>query len=334
MSESISPTSVPEQPEAQHGAPAPAIVPAHRVPLLPLILFVLTVLTTLQVGIESSSSGIAILGLLSNGQIGWSRAALPLLLAGLPYVLALLGFFLAHEMGHYVACRLYRVDCTVPYFVPAPSLISLVGTFGALIRIRSPIPSRRALFDIGIAGPLAGFVVAVPVLVIGISVSRVAPSGPAPSGITILFGDSLLTWFLTSILRPEAGDVGLIADPVFLAGWVGLLATALNLIPAGQLDGGHILYALSPRAHRVAPYLTATFLLSMVATRGILYRDWQPPSLWILWAFLILLLGRRHPPPLTSDDDLGPGRRLLALLAAVILVLSFIPVPLSLSSGP
>lgn len=307
---------------------------SRRSPWLALLLFGLTVLTTLQVGIESSASGIALLRHLAEGRIAWSEALLPLFLSGLPYVFALLGFFLAHEMGHFVACRRYRVDCTVPYFVPAPSVISLVGTFGALIRIRSPIPSRRALFDIGIAGPLAGFVVAVPVLAIGIALSRVAPSDPGPPGVTILFGDSLLTWLLTSALRPEASEVGLIADPVFLAGWVGLLATALNLIPAGQLDGGHILYALSPRAHRIAPYLASTFLLSLVATRVVLYGEWQPPSLWILWAVLILLLGRRHPPPLVFEDDLGSGRRLLALLAAIILVLSFIPVPLSLSSVP
>jgi membrane-associated protease RseP (regulator of RpoE activity) len=291
-------------------------------------MFVLTVGTTLVVGIESSQMGQRLLGEVAHGRIGLGRVLVPLLLAGLPYVFALLGFFLAHEMGHYLACRRYGVDCTVPYFIPAPSLISLIGTFGAVIRIRGRIPTRRALFDIGIAGPLAGFAVAVPLVVVGLLTAPVEAAGPVPRG-AILFGDSLLTWGLAWLLRPDARDAVLIMNPISLAGWVGIFATALNLLPAGQLDGGHILYAAAPRAHARMAFLVPAFLVSLAATRVLLYGEWTTVILWATWSMLILLFGRRHPRPDAWEWELGRGRSVLALVALAILVVSFMPVPLS-----
>jgi membrane-associated protease RseP (regulator of RpoE activity) len=291
-------------------------------------MFVLTVGTTLVVGIETSSGGQQLLGQMMHGRISLGDALVPLVLSGLPYVFALLGFFLAHEMGHYLACRRYRVDCTVPYFIPAPSLISLIGTFGAVIRIRGRIPTRRALFDIGIAGPLAGFAVAVPLVVAGILEASVEAAGPLPPG-AFLFGDSLLTWGLAWLLRPEARDAVLIMNPIYLAGWVGIFATALNLLPAGQLDGGHIVYAVAPRAHGRMAFLVPAFLISLAATRVLLLGEWTTVILWATWSTLILLFGRRHPPPEAWEAELGPARSLLALVALMILVLSFMPVPLS-----
>ena len=308
--------------------PEPASPPRRRLPWLALVMFVLTVGTTLVVGIESSLGGQRLLGQVLHGRIGLGEALVPLLLSGLPYVFALLGFFLAHEMGHYLACRRYHVDCTVPYFIPAPSLISLIGTFGAVIRIRGRIPTRRALFDIGIAGPLAGFAVAVPLVIAGILEAPVESAGPVPPG-AFLFGDSLLTWGLAWLLRPEARDAVLIMNPVYLAGWVGIFATALNLLPAGQLDGGHILYAASPRVHARMALLVPAFLVSLAATRVLLYGEWTTVVLWATWSSLILLFGRRHPPPDVWDRELGPGRSLLAFAALLILILSFMPVPLS-----
>jgi len=308
--------------------PSPTPVPRPRLPWLAIVMFGLTVLTTLEVGAETSFRGQELIVQWMRGRTGLVEILLPLVLSGLPYVVALLGFFMAHEMGHYLACRHYGVDCTLPYFIPAPSPISLIGTFGAVIRIRGRIPSRRALFDIGIAGPLAGFVVAVPLVIAGVLQAPAEAAAPVPRG-ALLFGDSLLTWLLAWMLRPDARDAVLILNPIYLAGWVGLFATALNLLPAGQLDGGHILYAASPRAHARAAYFVPAFLLSIAATRVLLYGEWTTVILWATWSTLILLFGRRHPPPGAWESELGPGRSLLALVALLILVLSFMPVPLT-----
>lgn len=248
------------------------------------------------------------------------------LAGGFAYALAVAAFFLAHEMGHYLACRFYRVEATLPYYIPAP-LLFYFGTLGAVIRIKGRIPSRKVLFDIGIAGPLAGFVVAVPLLVFGVFRASVAPPGHAASGAPNL-GDSLLTYALVTWLRPEARSMELLVGPVFMAGWLGLLATAMNLIPAGQFDGGHIAYALAPRWHRVIGMASAGFLCALVAVRGLVYHEL---SAWMLWAVILLWFGRRHPALPYEEGPLGPGRALLALIAALILILCFMPQPLSIS---
>jgi len=238
------------------------------------------------------------------------------LLAGLPFSLTLLAILLAHEMGHYVACRYYRIDASLPYFLPAPTLI---GTFGAFIRIRAPIYSRRQLFDIGVAGPLAGFALIVPALGVGLAGSKVV-AGIAEQG-DVQFGTPALLW---AAARAVFGDVAigdLYLHPVARAAWVGLLATALNLLPIGQLDGGHILYSLWAGKHRV---MSRAFALALAAV-GLAF-GWFG---WIAWAGFFFFVGLRHPP-IVDETPVGAGRLRLAALAAVILVISFTPVPVVL----
>lgn len=241
------------------------------------------------------------------------------LLAGLPFSMTLLAILLAHELGHYVACRFYRIDASLPYFLPAPTLI---GTFGAFIRIRAPIYSRRQLFDIGVAGPLAGFAVIIPALGVGLAYSKVLP-GIAGQG-DVLFGTPAFLW---AAARAVFGDVALgdlYLHPVARAAWVGLLATALNLLPIGQLDGGHILYALWAGKHKL---LSRVFAL-VLAVVGLAF-GWFG---WIAWAGFFFFVGLRHPP-IVDETPVGPGRLRLAWLAAVILGLSFTPVPILLRGG-
>ena len=238
------------------------------------------------------------------------------LLAGLPFSMTLLAILLAHEMGHYVACRFYRIDASLPYFLPAPTLI---GTFGAFIRIRAPIYSRRQLFDIGVAGPLAGVAVIVPALGAGLAYSKILP-GIAGQG-DVMFGSPALLWAAARAVFGDVALVDLYLHPVARAAWVGLLATALNLLPIGQLDGGHILYSLWAAKHKL---LSRVFAL-VLAVVGLAF-GWFG---WIAWAGFFFFVGLRHPP-IVDETPVGPGRLRLAWLAAVILVLSFTPVPILL----
>lgn len=217
-------------------------------------------------------------------------------------------------MGHFVYCVRHRVYATLPFFLPSPFLM---GTFGAVIRIRSPIPTRKALFDIGIAGPIAGFVLAVPALALGMMWSRVAPDLVAQSDLR--FGHSLIFDLLRGLAPQGAAPWdNLYLHPVAVAAWVGMLATALNLIPGGQLDGGHIVYALFPRAH------TWVSRLAVVALAGFGLRFWPG---WLMWSVILLVTGTRHPP-VPPQPELDTSRRLLALLALAIFVLTFMPSPI------
>lgn len=244
-----------------------------------------------------------------------------LLATGLMFSLPVLLILLCHEMGHYVTARRYRIHATLPYFVPAP--IGL-GTFGAFIRIRSPIRGKRELFDVGIAGPIAGFAALLPFLFYGIVRSRpteVAIGLPPPGepGFSLLVpGPSLAMELVTRLVHGPLGE-GVLLDlhPFALAAWVGLLATALNLLPLGQLDGGHILYAVfGPLARRIVLVLWLVLLVASFFFRG-----------WLLWALIVLALGLRHPPVADERTPLGPGRLLLALGALLMLALCFMPVP-------
>jgi membrane-associated protease RseP (regulator of RpoE activity) len=241
------------------------------------------------------------------------------LLLGIPFSATLLLILLAHEMGHFLYCVRYRVWATLPFFIPAPTLI---GTFGAFIRIRSPIRSRTALFDIGIAGPIAGFVVAVVVLAFALTFSK--PMVHTAAGSDIQLGYPLIFHLVhgaMALLQPASSHLHLGLRQVYLhptavAAWVGMFATALNLLPGGQLDGGHIVYAVAPRIHRRISRITAVLLVLMTVF-------WFG---WLLWSVLLMATGMRHPqvPP---EPDLGPRRRLLAIFAVILLVLTFIPEP-------
>ena len=250
--------------------------------------------------------------------VGWALFDLHNLLLGLPFAVTLLSILLVHEMGHYIYCRRYRVNATLPYFVPAPTLI---GTFGAFIRIKSAIPSRRALFDIGIAGPIAGFALAVPMALVGLLLSHPYTPDIPPSdvhfGMPLIFHLVHAFGALFSLRLAEAPLHDLVLHPIAIAAWVGMFATALNLIPGGQLDGGHILFAVFPRAHRNASRLLALAMLPLG------YFGWTG---WLLWAGFLTFTGFRHPQ-VPLYPDLTPGRRALTVFALLMFVLTFLPAP-------
>ncbi len=238
-----------------------------------------------------------------------------LLLAGVPFSFTLIGILLAHELGHYFACRYYSISASYPYFLPAPTLI---GTLGAFIRIRSPIVNRKALFDVGLAGPVVGFLLAVPALAVAIAYSKVVPAAQAST--PVVFGDPLLSRLLMAWLRPGVLPADILLHPVGRAAWVGLFATAINLLPGGQLDGGHILYALASELHRRVTLLVA-FLLFLLG-----YLTWIG---WYPWGLILLLLGFRHPPLLNRWEPLDPKRRVWAAVALLIFLLCFTPWPVN-----
>ncbi len=251
---------------------------------------------------------------LEHGVTWLSRLwANPLQLAeGLPFSLTLMAILLAHECGHYLACRHYGVDASPPYFLPAPTLL---GTFGAFIRIRSAIYTRRVLFDVGVAGPLAGFVFLLPALAVGLAFSKIIPGVAQQS--SIQFGTPALEWLMQQAILPGVASADIYPHPIARAAWIGMLATALNLLPIGQLDGGHIIYSLARDRHRLISKLV---ILSLVPL-GI-FCWW----VWLLWAVVLFFLGRRHPV-IYDSSDLGPGRRKLGWLAMLILLLCFTPTP-------
>jgi hypothetical protein len=234
------------------------------------------------------------------------------LVRGLPFSLTLLAILLAHEFGHFLACVYYRVNASLPYFIPAPTLI---GTLGAFIRIRGPIYSRRALFDIGVAGPLAGFVFLLPALSIGLAYSKIIAGVPQEG--SILFGVPPLLWVLEKLIFPGVQTGMIYLHPIARAAWIGVFATALNLLPIGQLDGGHILYAFVGERHR---RLSRVFAFLLVPA-GVLF--WWG---WIFWAVVLFFLGARHPA-IYDDNPLGPVRIRLGALALAIFVLCFMPNP-------
>ena len=243
-----------------------------------------------------------------------------LILEGLPFSIPLLIVLLAHELGHYLACRYYGVGATLPYFMPAPILI---GTFGAFIRIRAPIYSKRTLFDIAVAGPLAGFSFIVPVLAIGVALSKVIP-GVAVHG-DIVFGVPGIVRLFEAIVFPGVASSDIYLHPMARAAWVGVLATALNLLPIGQLDGGHILYAFAGERAKFASRVIAVSLIGLGLSRapdGTLSYTYS----WLIWAILLFLFAMRHPS-IYDTTELGRGRRILGVVAALILAVCFTRLP-------
>jgi membrane-associated protease RseP (regulator of RpoE activity) len=230
------------------------------------------------------------------------------LITGLPFSLSLLAILLAHELGHYVACLRYGIEATPPFFIPFPAPI---GTFGAFIRIRAPIYSKRVLFDIAAAGPLAGFVLLVPALIAGVAWAKVIP-GIADQG-DLVFGVPLIVRVLEQAFYPGVPAANIYLHPVARAAWVGVLATALNLLPIGQLDGGHILYSLLGERTRILSRILVVLLIPI----GLIYS-----YSWLLWATFLFFFGMRHPA-IYDSRPLGRGRLAIAWLALIIFVLCF-----------
>ena len=281
-----------------------------------IILFLLTLVTTTLTGADWYGSFL----------IGFSRNTLPfgaweLIIRGLWYSLSVLAILGAHEFGHYYACRYYRVDVSLPYFLPMPFL--LTGTLGAFIRIRQPIPGKRALFDIGIAGPIAGFLVAIPVLFIGMYLSRIEALPETFEGAVFEIGEPLLFKAAAWLTFGSLGDDYTVnMHPMAFVAWFGMLATALNLFPFGQLDGGHISYAVLGRKS------TAVSMGTLACLVGLSFVS----SSWIAWTVLMLVmlvtLGPRHPRTFDDEVPLDSTRLWLAAFAVLMFVLCFTPAPI------
>lgn len=310
-------------------APLPA--PRRRRPALVPLLFLATVATTLLVGAS-----------LANVPDDADLATLAV--AGIPYAAAILAILLSHEMGHWLMARAWGVDTTLPYFIPGPAP---AGTLGAVIRIRSPLPSRRAVLDIGVAGPLAGLAVAVPLLAWGILHSQVHALGDAAlsashatsplamlrawiAGQPILgdgaaaqlMGDSLLSWGVQRLLLgPLPPGHDLFLHPVAYAAWLGLFVTTLNLLPIGQLDGGHVLYAWLGRSRAL--------LVSRLVSWGLLAAGLLLSWNWLVWWVITRFVVRLDHPPALEEAPLDRPRAAVAVLALVLFALTFIPVPMS-----
>lgn len=292
---------------------------------LHILLLLATCFTTLVVGARMEFNFLNNLPPFAVGDeyvpffpLGWIVAQPSRLLLGIPFSATLLIILLAHEMGHYIFCRYYGVRATLPFFIPAPTLI---GTLGAVIRIKAPIRSRGALFDIGIAGPIAGFMVAIVTLAAALMLSKPLAANIGPSDLHL--GFPAIFYFMQDLLRavfPGSAIAGIplsrvYLHPIAVAAWVGMFATALNLLPSSQLDGGHIVYALAPRAHRVISWITVIALVYL----GRMYVGWR------MWAGLIIVMNvltfRHRQAP--DYPPVGLGRWALGLLAAIMLALTF-----------
>ncbi len=293
-------------PAFAHTWPEPAVRPrAKRVPLLHLALFGVTFVTTSMAGAyEAGVDPIAHFGNIT---------------AGFPFSITLLSILLVHEMGHYTMSRVHGVQATLPYFIPG--LPFMIGTFGAFIRMKSPPRSRRALFDVGAAGPWAGFLLSIPAVYIGLRLSEVRPLGPTEGGLVL--GNSILFSLLSRLALGVTGDnATILLNPIALAGWFGLFVTFLNLLPVGQLDGGHVAYSMFGRRHRWVSRLFLAVIL-FLGTQG-----W---SGWFFWAVLITILGLDHPPTMDWWTPLDGRRRLGAWATVGLFVVTFMPAPLSFS---
>jgi len=277
----------------------------RRIPLIHIVLFVMTFITTSMAG-------------------AFEAGANPLrdfasIRAGFPFSVTLLSILLIHELGHYTLSLWHGVRATLPYFIPGPPV--LIGTFGAFIRMKSPPPTRRALFDVGAAGPWAGLLVAIPAVYIGLRLSEVRPLALDEGGLVL--GDSILFSFLTRLalgVVPE--NVTIVLHPIALAGWFGLFVTVLNLLPISQLDGGHVSYALFGRWHGA---ISRVFIV-MVALLG--FRGWPG---WFVWVVIPLIIGVDHPPTEDSFTPLDRRRQLAAWLTIGAFIVTFMAEPFAMS---
>ncbi|MFL6209793.1 MAG: site-2 protease family protein [Pyrinomonadaceae bacterium] len=252
----------------------------------------------------------------------------PLLAQGAMFAGALLGILLAHEFGHYLACRRYGVEATLPYFLPAPPLF-LAGTFGAFIKIKSPIPTRRALFDIGVAGPLAGFVVIIPVAIAAVLTVRpeALPTVVPDGGILITFNNPLLLRAFAHLRGVQLDEIAF--NPFYYAAWIGLLVTSLNLLPVGQLDGGHAVFAVAgARVHRL---IGRGAFVSMCVLAFLGWRWHGAPSGFVYAVLLFIMLRVRHPQAEDERAPLGRARLVVALITLIVFLLCFELFPLTIT---
>lgn len=271
-----------------------------KVPLTHIILFILTLLSTLLVGALQTGADI----LKNPAEI----------YRGLPFALSLMLILLTHELAHYFASKRHGVKATLPYFIPAPTII---GTFGAFIKMKSPIVTRKALIDIGASGPIAGFLVSVAATIIGLHYSEIVPVIQTKGALNL--GDSILFSLLAkAVIGVAPADSDILLNPIAFAGWIGLFVTSINLIPVGQLDGGHIAFAVLGEQHARLSF----FLVLLMSLLGLFL--WEG---WIVWAVLLLVLGLRHPPVIFWEESLDKRRRLIGWIAFLLLIITFIPVP-------
>ncbi len=278
----------------------------RKISLVHVILFIATFSTTLAAG--ALQAGVNIFKEPER------------ILEGLPFAATLMTILLVHELSHYITSKKHHTEATLPYFIPAPSII---GTFGAFIKMKSPIITRKALIDIGASGPIAGFIVSISASIIGLSMSKVTPLQTIESMPAISLGDSLLFSYLSRLtlgVTPDEYDI--LLHPVAFAGWIGLFITFLNLMPIGQLDGGHIAYAIFGQRHKQIS-LAIVLLLMLL---GLFF--WEG---WAIWSILMLILGIKHPPVTYWEIPLDPRRKFISVLCLIILIITFIPSPFKFS---
>jgi membrane-associated protease RseP (regulator of RpoE activity) len=321
---SIDPPQPDWQPIPAYFSPLPPYsqVPAHpplKTLLLAIFLFLLTLCTCLVAGAHLAAA------YAENEAVNFDEFlnALTLLykhpfalISGLPFALTLLTILLVHELGHYFACRHHHIHSTYPYFIPFPSLI---GTFGAFIMIRSPIRTTRALFDVGASGPLVGFIAAVPPLLFGILHAKVVPGLADPKHASAILGAPLILRGLAALFYPHTPVANILLHPVGRAAWVGLFATSLNLLPAAQLDGGHILRSISPRLHRYSSWVLPFILVGLA-----FFHFWVG---WYVWGALLFIIRFFRFVPIFDPEPLNPIRRFGALMSLAVLFLCFMPSP-------
>jgi len=283
----------------------------NKFPWVNIILFLITGVTTILTGalwegVDWISDPLFIF-----------REPFAVIFGGLPFSLSLLAILVFHEFGHYFAARYHKVNVSLPYFIPAPPGITIIGTFGAFIKSKSAFINKKQLLDVGAAGPLAGLVISIIVLVIGVKSSTIQPMTDELSG--IFFGESLLFEFITYLVKgPVEGENVLIISSVGFAGWVGMLVTMFNLIPMGQLDGGHIAYALFGKMQK------SVAVLSLIAL-AVLTIYWPG---WIVWIFIGLLLNPKHPPTVMDEVPLGRGRKIVGFISIIAFIVCFVPAPI------
>jgi len=276
----------------------------HNLTRTHVVLFIATFISTTLAG-----------AYLTDNVIPWEAPGRIYL--GLPFSLTLMLILLSHELSHYFMSRRHNVSATLPYFIPAPTI---VGTFGAIIKMKPPIYDRKSLIDIGASGPIGGFIISVAAVIAGLSYSKVLPLDSIHNQAdSFAFGPSIIFYVLVKLILNIEGSAYFVSlHPIAAAGWVGLLVTSLNLLPIGQLDGGHITYALFGEMHSLIAKITIPVLIVL----GILY--WPG---WIIWAVLMIIIGFRHPPVVYPSIQLDGRRKLVGWISLVIFILTFTPAP-------